>query len=142
MCVCVYFLHVCSMYVPCMCCLGTQRCYNSHHVCADHFQKGLESFTAKRQRQEGREAGAGGGPQAPVCGCVSCVCLWVAAPDLPLPGSGLCTVEGPLPPNTFSAHPSCGCPSKPLSVARVPKSQRRLGPSSGISQTCLSPLAL
>ena len=24
-------------------------------MCADHFQKGLESLTAKRQRQEGRD---------------------------------------------------------------------------------------
>lgn len=128
---CVRVLPACVS--PRMCCLGTQRRYSSHHVCADHFQKGLESLTAKRQRQEGREAGAGGGLQAPACGCVSCVSVWAAAPDLPLPGFGLCSVEGPPRPNADSAHPSCGCPPKPLSAARVPRSQRRPGTDSGIS---------
>ena len=68
-----------------------------------------------------------------MCGCVSCVSVWVAAPDLPLPWFGLCTVEGPPRPNVDSAHPSCGCPPKLLSAARMPRSQRRLGPDSGIS---------
>ena len=92
---------------PCMCCLGTWRRYSSHHVCADHFQKGLESLTAKRWRQEGREAGAGGGLQAPVCGCVSCVSVWAAARVRPVHSGGtaapkcqLCTPQLRLPTQT------------------------------------------
>lgn len=83
------------------------------------------------------EAGGTGSRRGGGCAllCVA-VCLWVAAPGLPLPGARLCAVGGPRRPSAWSAYPKCGCPArlcppKPLPAGCVPRSQRRLGLVSG-----------
>lgn len=143
------FIRLCT---SCMCVSmyvlpGDTDTLEQSHVCSGYFQKGLESFTTKRLRQEGQEAGGVEGVRSCVwpCACgwqlLASLCQGPASAqwgDLGTQAPGLLTPNVAAQPG--SAHPNL-CPQDVCPGARGGWAWCP-GPGCGITPTCLSPLAL